>query len=129
MVVTQAVVGVLSVLAELDKSALTQDFQLLGDCRLAHIEHLSNCRDGDFILLDKIKKDFQSCRISEHLEEICKVYDYFLTDVFFFHKKKYTLNIKKVSPKDFLNASIKSIVDISELAKLLCVCLEKTKKP
>ena len=43
-------------------------------------------------------------------------------------KNEYTLNIKKVSPKDFLNASIKSIVDISDLAKLLYICLEKTSK-
>lgn len=40
-------------------------------------------------------------------------------------KNEYILNIKKVAPKEFLNASIKSIVDTSELTKLIYECLEK----
>lgn len=40
-------------------------------------------------------------------------------------KNGYVLNIKKVAPKEFLNASIKSIVDTSELTNLIYSCLEK----
>ncbi len=40
-------------------------------------------------------------------------------------KNEYILNIKKVAPKEFLNASINSIVDTSELTKLIYECLEK----
>lgn len=40
-------------------------------------------------------------------------------------KNEYILNIKKVAPKEFLNASVKSIVDTSELTKLIYECLEK----
>ena len=39
-------------------------------------------------------------------------------------KNGYILNLSKVSPSDFLNASIKSIVDTSNLAKLIFQCLE-----
>lgn len=39
-------------------------------------------------------------------------------------KNGYVLNLSKVDPKDFLNASIKSIVDTSDLAKLILICLE-----
>ncbi len=40
-------------------------------------------------------------------------------------KNECILNIKKVAPKEFLNASINSIVDTSELTKLIYECLEK----
>lgn len=40
-------------------------------------------------------------------------------------KNDYILNLKKVNPKDFLNASIKSIVDTTDLTNLINVCLEK----
>ena len=40
-------------------------------------------------------------------------------------KNDYILNLKKVNPKDFLNASIKSIVDTTDLTNLRNVCLEK----
>lgn len=40
-------------------------------------------------------------------------------------KNEYILNIKRVAPKEFLNASINSIVDTSELTKLIYECLEK----
>lgn len=40
-------------------------------------------------------------------------------------KNEYILNIKKVAPKEFLNASVKSIVNTSELTKLIYECLEK----
>lgn len=40
-------------------------------------------------------------------------------------KNEYILNIKKVAPKEFLHASVKSIVDTSELTKLIYECLEK----
>ena len=40
-------------------------------------------------------------------------------------KNNYILNLKKVNPKDFLNASIKSIVDTTDLTKLISICLEK----
>ena len=42
-------------------------------------------------------------------------------------KNGYVLNLSKVSPKDFLNASIKSIVDISDLTNLILICLEENK--
>lgn len=39
-------------------------------------------------------------------------------------KNNYILNLSKVSPKDFLNASIKSIIDTGDLSKLILKCLE-----
>ena len=39
-------------------------------------------------------------------------------------KNNYILNLSKVSPKDFLNASIKSIIDTGDLSKLILECLE-----
>ena len=42
-------------------------------------------------------------------------------------KNGYVLNLSKVSPKDFLNASIKSIVDISDLTNSILICLEENK--
>ena len=39
-------------------------------------------------------------------------------------KNGYVLNLSKVKPKDFLNASIKSIADTSDLEKLIEICLE-----
>ncbi len=44
-------------------------------------------------------------------------------------KNGYVLDLRKVSPKDFLNACIKSIVDTSDLTKLIYECLtEKFKQ-
>lgn len=40
-------------------------------------------------------------------------------------KNGYILNLKKVNPKDFFNASVKSIVDTNDLEKLINICLEK----
>lgn len=40
-------------------------------------------------------------------------------------KNNYVLNLSNVSPSDFLNASIKSIVDITDLTKLISICLEE----
>lgn len=40
-------------------------------------------------------------------------------------KNNYILNLKNVSAKDLLNASIKSIVDTSSLEELLYICLEE----
>lgn len=40
-------------------------------------------------------------------------------------KNKYILNLKKVDPKDFFNASVKSIADTNDLEKLINICLEK----
>ena len=42
-------------------------------------------------------------------------------------KNGYALNLSKVSPKDFLNASIKSIVDTKDLSDLIYICLENSK--
>ena len=39
-------------------------------------------------------------------------------------KNEYVLNLSKVSPKDFLNASIESIVNTSFLEKLIFECLD-----
>ena len=39
-------------------------------------------------------------------------------------KNNYILNLSKISPKDFLNASIQSIVDNSFLCRLIFDCLE-----
>lgn len=39
-------------------------------------------------------------------------------------KNGYILNLSKVSPEDFLNASIKSIVDTRDLSQLIFLCLE-----
>lgn len=39
-------------------------------------------------------------------------------------KNKFILNLSSISPKDFLEASIKSIVDTSDLSKLIYICLE-----
>lgn len=40
-------------------------------------------------------------------------------------KNGYILNLKKVSPKETLEASIESIVDTSKLEKVIQECLEK----
>lgn len=40
-------------------------------------------------------------------------------------KNDYILNLSKISPSDFLSASIKSIADTSDLSKLIYICLEK----
>ena len=40
-------------------------------------------------------------------------------------KNGYVLNLKKVSPKETLDASIESIVDTSKLEKVIQECLEK----
>ena len=40
-------------------------------------------------------------------------------------KNGYILDLRKVSPKDFLNACIKSIVDTSDLTNLIHECLTK----
>ena len=43
-------------------------------------------------------------------------------------KNGYALNLRKVSPKDFLEASKKSIVDTKDLTQLIEECLEKVNK-
>ena len=40
-------------------------------------------------------------------------------------KNGYVLNLKKVSPKEMLKASIESIIDTTDLEKLIEICLEK----
>ena len=40
-------------------------------------------------------------------------------------KNGYNLNLSKVTPQDFLQASIKSIADTTDLANLIFICLEK----
>lgn len=39
-------------------------------------------------------------------------------------KNGYILNLSKINPKEFLNASIKSIINTEELSKLIFECLE-----
>ena len=41
-------------------------------------------------------------------------------------KNNYLLDLKKVNPKEFLNASIKSIVDTTDLTRLINTCLVAT---
>ena len=41
-------------------------------------------------------------------------------------KNGYKLNLSKIKPSDFLDASIKSIVDTKDLAELIYRCLENT---
>lgn len=43
-------------------------------------------------------------------------------------KNGYVLNLKKVNPKETLEASIASIVDTSKLEKIIEECLEKSKQ-
>lgn len=43
-------------------------------------------------------------------------------------KNGYILNLKRVNPKETLEASIQSIVDTSKLEKVIEECLEKNKK-
>lgn len=43
-------------------------------------------------------------------------------------KNGYVLNLKKVNPKETLEASIASIVDTSKLEKVIEECLEKIDK-
>lgn len=43
-------------------------------------------------------------------------------------KNGYVLNLKKVNPKETLEASIESIVDTSKLEKVIEECLEKIDK-
>lgn len=43
------------------------------------------------------------------------------------YKNKYILDLRKINPKDLLNGTIKSVVDTTDLEKLIFICLEEDK--
>ena len=82
--------------------------------------------------LSNLSKEVLSERLAYYLSELNVLHPYregngrtireFIRELAL--KNEYVLNLKDVSPKEFLNASIKSIVDTSELSKLIYICLE-----
>ncbi len=96
-------------------------------------------------LLEKLKKEDYLANLSK--EELSDKLAYYLSELNVLHpyregngrtirefirelalKNGYILNLKEVSPKDFLIASKKSIIDTSDLSKLIYKCLEKQLK-
>ena len=41
------------------------------------------------------------------------------------YKNNYILDLRRINPKDLLNATIKSVVDTSDLEQLIFICLDK----
>lgn len=83
--------------------------------------------------LDKLPKEKLAERLAYYLSELNVLHPYregngrttreFIRELAL--KNGYILDLRKVSPKDFLNACIKSIVDTSDLTKLIYECLIK----
>ena len=92
-------------------------------------------------LLNKLKNEDYLADFPK--EEIAKKLAYYLSELNVLHpfregngrtirefirelalKNKYVLNLSNVSPKDFLNASIKSIANTDDLTNLIYTCLE-----
>ena len=86
---------------------------------------------GEKYLNGNSKKDL-ACRLAFYLSELNVLHPYregngrtireFIRELAL--KNEYILNLSKVSPKDFLNASIESIVNTSFLEKLIFECLD-----
>lgn len=86
---------------------------------------------GEKYLNGNSKKDL-ACRLAFYLSELNVLHPYregngrtireFIRELAL--KNEYVLNLSKVSPKDFLNASIESIVNTSFLEKLIFECLD-----
>ena len=95
-------------------------------------------------LLQKLKEDNFLTNLPK--EELANKLSYYLAELNVLHpfregngrtirefirelalKNGYALNLSKVSPKDFLNASIKSIVDTKDLSDLIYICLENSR--
>lgn len=84
-----------------------------------------NCLDG-------LTKEQLSQRLAYYLSELNVLHPYregngrtireFIRELAL--KNGYVLNLSKVSPKSFLDASIKSIVDTTDLSNLISECLE-----
>lgn len=85
--------------------------------------------------LFNLSKEYLSERLAYYLSELNVLHPYregngrtireFIRELAL--KNGYILNLSNVSPKDFLNASIKSIVDTDDLSKLIFLCLEDKK--
>ncbi len=81
--------------------------------------------------LDKLPKEKLAERLAYYLSELNVLHPYregngrttreFIRELAL--KNGYILDLRKVSPKDFLNACIKSIVDTSDLTNLIHECL------
>ena len=83
--------------------------------------------------LDNLSKEKLAERLAYYLSELNVLHPYregngrttreFIRELAL--KNGYILDLRKVSPKDFLNACIKSIVDTIDLTKLIYECLIK----
>ena len=92
-------------------------------------------------LLNKLKEENYLSNLSK--EELAQKLAYYMSELNVLHpyregngrtirefirelalKNGYVLNLSNVSPSNFLNASIKSIVDTTDLTKLIFQCLE-----
>src|SRR5699024_8487428 len=81
--------------------------------------------------LDNLSKEKLAERLAYYLSELNVLHPYregngrtireFIRELAL--KNGYILDLRKVLPKDFLNACIKSIVDTSDLTKLIYECL------
>ena len=91
---------------------------------------LNKLKDEDY--LNGLNKENLADRLAFYLSELNVLHPYregngrtireFIRELAL--RNNYILNLSKVSPKDFLNASIKSIVDTRDLSKLIYECLE-----
>ena len=91
---------------------------------------LNQLRDEQY--LKGLSKNMLSEKLAYYLSELNVLHPYregngrtireFIRELVL--KNGYIFNLSKVSPKDFLNASIKSIVDISDLTELIYNCLD-----
>lgn len=112
-----------------------------GEFRFAEWEYIEEELNR---LLNKIKNENYLSNLSE--KEMAEKLAYYIAELNVLHpyregngrairefarqlalKNGYILNLKKVSPQKILQASIKSIVDITELTNIIEQCLEKIK--
>lgn len=94
---------------------------------------LNNLKDENYLL--GLSKDIFAEKLSYYLSELNVLHPFregngrtireFIRELAL--KNGYILNLSNVSPSDFLNASIKSIVDTTDLTKLIFTCLESKK--
>ena len=97
----------------------------------SELNNLLNKLKGEKYLKGISKKDL-ACKLAFYLSELNVLHPYregngrtireFIRELAL--KNEYVLNLSKVSPKDFLNASIESIVNTSFLEKLIFECLD-----
>lgn len=92
---------------------------------------LKELKDENY--LDHLSEEELSKKLAYYLSELNVLHPYregngrtireFIRELAF--KNGYNLNLSKVTPQDFLSASIESIADTTNLTNLISICLEK----